>query len=89
MNVVKPTVDKVMEVIQSISGVGGPYNTAESNSGYANPVKPSMPETAVPQPGLSTTKEPATTGGCPEQTIQIYQPDSCSCSYSVDNFCQG
>ncbi|CAI6361893.1 unnamed protein product [Macrosiphum euphorbiae] len=89
MDVVKPTVDKVREVIQSVSGVGGSYNTAESNSGFSNPVKPSVSETAVPQPGSSTTTEPVTTGGCPEQPTQTYQPESCSCSYSVDNFCEG
>lgn len=87
MSVVKPTVDKVREVIQSVSGVGGSYNTAESNSGYENSVKPSIPGTAVSQPGSSTTTEPVTTSGCPEKPI--YQPDSCSCLYSVENFCQG
>lgn len=89
MNVVKPAVDKVREVIQSVSGVGGSYNTAESNSGYANPVKPSIPGTAVPQPGSPTTTKPVTTSGCPEKPTQTYQPDSCSCSNSVENFCQG
>lgn len=89
MNVVKPTVDKVMEVIQSVSGVGGPYNSAESSSGYTNPVKPSVPETAVPQPGSPTTTEPVTTGGCPEQPAETYQPSSCSCSYTIENFCEG
>ncbi|NP_001280290.1 uncharacterized protein LOC100570152 precursor [Acyrthosiphon pisum] len=89
MNVVKPTVDKVMEVIQSVSGVGGSYNTAGSNSGYANPVKPSVSETVVPQPGSSTTTEPVTTGGCQEQPTQSHQPESCSCLYSVENFCEG
>jgi len=89
MNVVKPTVDKVMEVIQSVSGVGGPYNSAESSSGYTNPVKPSVSETAVPQPESPTTSEPVTTGGCPEQPAETYQPNSCSCSYTIENFCEG
>ncbi|KAL4144017.1 hypothetical protein QTP88_006257 [Uroleucon formosanum] len=89
MNVIKPTVDKVREVIQSVSGVGGSYNTPESNSAYANPVKPSIPGTAVPQPGSPTTIKPVTTSGYPEKPTQTYQPDSCSCSYSVENFCQG
>jgi len=89
MNVVKPTVDKVREVIQSVSGVGGSYNTAESNSGYLNSAKPPVSETAVPQPGSSTPTEPVTTGGCPEQPTQTYQPESCSCSYSVKNVCEG
>jgi len=89
MNVVKPAVDKVREVIQSVSGVGGSYNTAESNSGYANPAKPSVSATAVPQPESSTTTEPVTTGGCPEQPSQTYQPESCGCSYSIENSCEG
>lgn len=89
MNVVKPTVDRVREVIQSVSGVGGSYNTEESNSGYVNPVKPAVTGTAVPNPGPSTTTEPVTTGGCPEKQTETYQPDSCGCSYSIENFCQG
>jgi len=85
----KPNVNKVLEIIQSVSSIGGPHNGAESNSGHANPVKPAVSETTVPQPGLSTTTKPVTTGGCPEQPKKTFQRDSCSCLYTVKNFCQG
>lgn len=85
---VKPTVDRVVEVIQSVSGIGGQSNTAESNSGYENPVV--KPATTVPQSELLiTTAEPDTTASEPNQPSETYEQNSCSCLCSISDFCQG
>lgn len=85
---VKPTVDRVKEVIQSVSGVGGQSNTAESNSGYSNSVKPIGSSTMVPQSELLiTTTEPVTLSGKPNQPLETYQNNACSCSCSIEDFC--
>jgi len=85
---VKPTVDRVKEVIQSVSGVGGQSNTAESNSGYSNSVKPTALGTTVPQSELLiTTTGPDTPSSKPNQPLETYQNNACSCSCSVKDFC--
>ncbi|XP_026806679.1 uncharacterized protein LOC113549530 [Rhopalosiphum maidis] len=88
---VKPTVDRVREVIQSVSGVGGQSITAESNSGHENPVvKPAGSSTTVPQSELLiTTAEPVTTGSEPNQPSETYEQNTCSCLCSISDICQG
>lgn len=79
---VKPAVDRVKEMIQSVSGVGGPSYTTESNSGYVNP--------AVQQPAGSITTNPVTTDSNPGQTSEPYLTDrTCSCACAIEEFCRG
>ncbi|XP_025205939.1 uncharacterized protein LOC112602195 [Melanaphis sacchari] len=88
---VKPTVDKIKDVIQSVSGVGEQSNTAESNSGYTNPVKPPAGSgTTVPQSELLiTTTEPVTACSNPNQPSEAYRKTECNCLCDIENFCRG
>jgi len=80
---VKPAVDKVKDIMQSVYGGGESSSTVESNSGYVNPVKPAGSETAVPKP-----ESPITTDNHPEQPLEPSKPDMFSCSCEVDEYCR-